>query len=323
MNPRGDFDDQLRAWAELGDERLPARYLDAALAQVETKPQRGAGWWPLKELIMQRKTVAALAFLGVAALVVGLALGRLSPQVTDRPSATLPPSPSAIPSPSPFGKAAMWSPKRAQLDWPVPVRVEPSGEPMLTTLAPAASPFEDVNLDAPWFSDPSGDLGASAPGWLDITKVRVLFQDFDDSGVPLFERPWAVDIELASPAPSAFPHPRERWVAYGLVVDVDDDGQPDLRLGMDNADARSGNHRAWWTDLNAGVTASHACCRVGKQFLDTWLPGESKGFGSMHFDSDDVGAFRFYVWASLIEDGRVVANDYAPDVGWVDGIPND
>ena len=25
----------------------------------------------------------------------------------------------------------------------------------------------------------------------------------------------------------------------------------------------------------------------------------------------------FYVWASVIENGRVVATDYAPDVGWL------
>ena len=28
--------------------------------------------------------------------------------------------------------------------------------------------------------------------------------------------------------------------------------------------------------------------------------------------------FRFYVWASVIEDGQIVATDYAPDVGWID-----
>jgi hypothetical protein len=27
---------------------------------------------------------------------------------------------------------------------------------------------------------------------------------------------------------------------------------------------------------------------------------------------------RFYAWASVIKDGRVVATDYAPDVGWLD-----
>ena len=28
-----------------------------------------------------------------------------------------------------------------------------------------------------------------------------------------------------------------------------------------------------------------------------------------------------YAWASVIEDGRVVATDYAPDVGWLDPSP--
>jgi hypothetical protein len=27
---------------------------------------------------------------------------------------------------------------------------------------------------------------------------------------------------------------------------------------------------------------------------------------------------RFYAWASVIEGGRVVATDYAPDVGWLE-----
>ena len=26
---------------------------------------------------------------------------------------------------------------------------------------------------------------------------------------------------------------------------------------------------------------------------------------------------RFYAWASVIQDGRVVATDYAPDDGWL------
>jgi hypothetical protein len=30
----------------------------------------------------------------------------------------------------------------------------------------------------------------------------------------------------------------------------------------------------------------------------------------------DMGEFKFYLWASLIEDGRGVATDYAPDAGW-------
>jgi hypothetical protein len=68
MNRRTDFDDHLRDWAELGDERLPSRYLDAALAKVDTTPQRGASWWPLEGILMNLKPAAPI--LGVAAVVV-------------------------------------------------------------------------------------------------------------------------------------------------------------------------------------------------------------------------------------------------------------
>ena len=30
---------------------------------------------------------------------------------------------------------------------------------------------------------------------------------------------------------------------------------------------------------------------------------------------------RFYVWASVIQDGQMVATDYAPDAGWI--VPRD
>lgn len=31
---------------------------------------------------------------------------------------------------------------------------------------------------------------------------------------------------------------------------------------------------------------------------------------------------RFYAWASVIQNGRVVATDYAPDVGWLHPSPD-
>jgi hypothetical protein len=68
MTGRQDFDDQLRDWADLGDERLPSHNLDAALAQVETTRQRGTLRWPLEGFLMKLKPAAP--FLGVAAVVV-------------------------------------------------------------------------------------------------------------------------------------------------------------------------------------------------------------------------------------------------------------
>lgn len=55
----------------------------------------------------------------------------------------------------------------------------------------------------------------------------------------------------------------------------------------------------------------------------TLYPGEWDGV-RLGFGGDLTGGGTrpgpvdpFYVWASVIEDGRVVATDYAPDVGWL------
>jgi hypothetical protein len=214
------------------------------------------------------------------------------------------------PPPGTSAAALVWSPDRATQDWPLPVRPESSGEPPLTTLEPRA---REVGTPAefPFFTDPSGDLEPFAPGWLDITEIRVNY----DIGDMMASR---VEFDLAAEAPSPFPDPRNRWVAYGMVVDVDGDGQGDLRLGMDNAPR--GQHRAWWTDLATGVTSATIgppYGLAGRFYFDTWLPGEEP-FGRMQLMAEDVGEFKFYVWASLIVNGQVVATDYAPNVGWVD-----
>jgi hypothetical protein len=95
MNRRQEFDDLMRDWADLGDERLETRYLDAALAQIESTPQRGVGWRPLQEILMRLKPVAPI--LGVVAAVV-LAIAAyqlLSDQNIGSPSQT-----PAAPAPS-------------------------------------------------------------------------------------------------------------------------------------------------------------------------------------------------------------------------------
>jgi hypothetical protein len=85
---------------------------------------------------------------------------------------------------------------------------------------------------------------------------------------------------------------------------------------MDNAPG--GEHRAWLTELVTGETVA----RVGGPYgmgairVDTWFPGAQIDDGGW-FQGPLPGA-RLYIWASLIEGGRVVATDYAPDSGWVD-----
>lgn len=111
MTRRQDFDDQLRAWAELGDERLPADYLTAALAQIERTPQRRslAGW---RFPPMNRFAPLALAAtVVVVVLLVGIGLILRSPDVgpspTPGPTDTATLEPSGAPEPS--QRPAAWS----------------------------------------------------------------------------------------------------------------------------------------------------------------------------------------------------------------------
>ncbi len=81
-------------------------------------------------------------------------------------------------------------------------------------------------------------------------------------------------------------------------------------------------HRAWRTNLHTGRTESAAGSpygMVGKAFFDTFYPGRWS-FGGDATGGGTVGTkldVPLYVWASEIKDGRVVATDYAPDVGWL------
>ena len=72
MTRQRDFDDLLREWTDVGDERLPDRYLRAALHQIESTRQRGARPAPLEDLIMRLQPAASI--LAVAAVTI-LAIG--------------------------------------------------------------------------------------------------------------------------------------------------------------------------------------------------------------------------------------------------------
>ncbi len=127
--------------------------------------------------------------------------------------------------------------------------------------------------------------------------------------------------------------PSEQWIAYGVVVDDDGDGVPDRRFGVDNSQvAASGEdpqRRQWITDLHTGRTLLED--DFGETFFDTFYPpgaygvdGARLSFGGDATGGGKIGGLpeRFYAWAAVIENGRVVATDYAPDVGWLDPVPS-
>ena len=94
MTRHRELDDVLREWVDHGDERLPHHNLTAALAEIETTPQRGARSALLEGLIMRFQPLAIP--IGIVVLL-ALAIGAYA--LVGRP-------PSVGPSPSPSGSAA-------------------------------------------------------------------------------------------------------------------------------------------------------------------------------------------------------------------------
>jgi hypothetical protein len=181
----------------------------------------------------------------------------------------------------------------------------------------------------PTYIDPSGDTGSSATSCVDIRDVTAGPKNLFFS---LMSKPPGVD-------------PSQAWIAYGVVVDEDRDGVPDWRYGIDNLPGTAGgkedHHRAWRTNLHTGRTEFNLDAWPGRemdQVGDTYFGSTYPAFSTFpalgtsasfrfYMTADTTGGGEsvlgakldkpFYVWASEIVDGRVVATDYAPDDGWL------
>jgi hypothetical protein len=229
-----------------------------------------------------------------------------TPPPVPSPTPDVRPSPSGCASPSgpddPTGPLT-WTQASLTEDWPAPVRAEPVGGAIVQAI-PKTPGTLDVRDRG--HIDPSGDTGSDCFPWVDIGRVG------GPGSIGLTSNPPDVD-------------PAEQWIAYGVVFDEDRDGVPDWRYGIDNMPngaTAERPHRAWITDLHTGRTESAAGPPygiVGKTTFATFYPlgpGYQLGPGvDFWFDDSDMP---FYVWASVNQGGRVVATDYAPDVGWLD-----
>jgi len=314
----------LAAYLEGGMEVLPDRVVDYVLDEVHRTRQR-AVFGPWRTRSMFRSAFKA------AAVVAALALGSAFFVVQRGQPAVVGPSPSAaassdasrpaVVSPSATHRATptptpiLWTEASLKEDWPAPVRPEPVGGAIVLPVRGELGTFV--------LADPADDNGSSVLPWVDIRVVHT-------------GSPFKVVIELADNHPPLV-DPTEQWIAYGVVVDADRDGVPDVRYGIDNLPAFETDvgrpwrrHRGWRTDLHTGQTeaiASEPYDLVGDTGLDTFYPPGAYGpdGARLGFGGDVAGGGTstsldgpFYTWAAVIENGRVVATDYAPDVGWLD-----
>jgi hypothetical protein len=333
------FEERLRAFATTGvksvDSAAIARAVAAGhprsaatrpavrrLGSEDHRPRSLIGPWRTRSIVRTS--------LGAAAAVAVLVLGAMLLTRPDQPSIGAPsPSPTVGPSqsdaaagpsasPSPTSTPLPWTKSSLDEDWPAPVRAEPDGPAtvvpiLLKTVVEGSNCPGDCSYTttAGQYFDPTRDTGSDVLPWVDIREVgfcgtACLQPTFVSDHLPVVD-------------------PIEQWMAFGVVFDTDRDGVGDWRYGVDNMPVDSSGaweHRAWRTDLHTGRTESAAgppYGYVGETFFDTFYPtrwsfgGDAAGGGTMGMKFD----VPFYVWASVIVDGRVVATDYAPDVGWL------
>lgn len=244
------------------------------------------------------------------------------PHSTDtRATASATPSPSATPSTcvvptataaaSGSPEALIWSPNRTGLDWPGRIRAEPPGCAQVVFVAPRSE-------EAVLYRDPDGDVAPRSLAVVDIVTVGIregCWRSLTTEACIFF------DLADVLPDP---PDPRVQWVAFGIVVDTTGDGRPDTRFGVENGGADGG--RMWRTDLATGTTIGPRSGIGEDDKMDAHFPldrGCCPELKSGHiFVSGPGPAFRFYVWASAIADGQIVAIDYAPDAGWIELDPS-
>ena len=339
MNPNAQFERDLEQWLQTeAPASAPAGFHATVMDRARTLRQR-PGWtttFPARRFGRGRgiTLLAAAALLLVGgAWAAGSGILRLptvvppvpEPSViavaTASPDATFPnPSESASPTPVPSATPApiTWTEAGLKEDWPSPVRTERPGPPIVVPtflkIVLEGCPGSECGVSTDWgdpLVDPTGDTGSADNRWADIKEVTFCGSTCLSIG-RLSDPPVGVD-------------PRQLWIAYGVVVDSDGDGVPDWRYGVDNVPldkTDSQPDRSWRTDLHTGQTDSavgdHLQLRPSGTVFYPEVGGGLK-FGVENAGIGKRGGIpkRFYVWASVIQDGRVVATDYAPDAGWL------
>jgi hypothetical protein len=115
-------------------------------------------------------------------------------------------------------------------------------------------------------------------------------------------------------------------ISYGVVVDSTRDGIADYLIGLDRrgVSASNGTYRAWVTDLATNETEIQDGGPYGIPFDFAHSAGKKPGgmagltlWFLSNAPFEDAFRARWYAWAALSQDGKVVAWDTAPDAGWL------
>jgi hypothetical protein len=316
MNTSHDLDRDLERWMEaVAPRRAPERL--ASVVIERTQPMRPRPVW-LARLMEPPMTTAPLLRGGriagrpatlflVALLALALIAGAIAvgSSLVQRPALPL-----------------VWTPANIDQPFPAPMRSEPLfGAPLVQPiLAPPAEGADQT--DKTWLlTDRTGDAGRVQEALADLVSI-----EFRTWGC------WHPDSLCVWFSPVAsmtrpFPDPGVEWVAYGAVFDNDGDGRADIRWGLDN---QPGDVvRAWREDLHTGDVFQ----RVGLWPDDNplweveipWVDADGtshRGYGKLYSELTAPKG-HFYLWSAIIRDGQIVAMDFAPDAGWIDGRPED
>lgn len=159
--------------------------------------------------------------------------------------------------------------------------------------------------------------------YVDIVRVEV-----DSPSQPH----WRISLAAAPPKATTL-DPTQTVISYGLAFETTGDDAPDHVVGISTDATEAGRFRVWVTDLATGATEEQDGPPYGypvefahpdeRQPGDPGDPGEPVMLFTFLNGSRPPGvgvSTRFYAWASVEEEGTVVAWDYAPDVGWL-GAP--
>jgi hypothetical protein len=291
-----DFELRLRAdLRELADEPAPETLRKSVIAIPDEVPtslgrRLTPEWrWPA----VLRFTPLALAAAAVVAIVLlGVGLFVRPPNVGPQPPPASPSAPAASCAPNPA------APSAAPQEWTGPVR-------------PCSATVNPTEL----IQDEEGD---SARGYVDIERVQVDFPS---------QTHWRLSLASAPPKAATL-DPARTVISYGLTFDTTGDGAADYVVGISNEAPQAGDFRVWVTDLATGETEEQSGPPYGYP-IEFSHPDEAgpeddptqPGMVFTFLAGSAVGGINsttmFYAWASVEEDGRVVAWDYAPDDGWL------